>query len=73
MFNHDQVYKKTVHVWFRFECYTLFGYKARTMSHQTAPNHLLQSALPNFVWQHYLHHFEGNCGTVKLSLPKTNC
>ncbi len=38
--------------------YTLSGYRASTMSHQTAPHPPLQASLPPYVWQHNLHPFE---------------
>jgi hypothetical protein len=34
-----------------FECYTLSGYRASTMSHQTAPTPTKGSP-PPYVWQH---------------------
>jgi hypothetical protein len=51
-----------VPVWFRShhtcECYTLSGYRAISMNHQTAPTSHYRQPSPHFVWHHYLHPFE---------------
>ncbi len=59
-----------VPVWFRnhrlFECYTLSGYRASTMSHQTAPHPPLLAALPPVYGSITFTHLKENFSMVKL-------
>ncbi len=64
------MYGKPAMSWFKYQVYLygleaitylsaiLTGYRASTMSHQTAPHPPLQAALPPCVWQNNLHPFE---------------